>query len=207
MAKNMHTFRKMNGLGNDFAVFDARRSGLKVNAALARQIADRTKGIGCDQVVMIETSTAADAFMRILNADGSEVAACGNATRCVAAILADELQQAETVIETGAGLLSCRTRSDGTVTVDMGAPRLAWDEIPLARAFDDTATLDVSFDAGAVPPLKGPGAVNVGNPHCVFWSRTSTPMTLHRSDLGSSMTRFSLNGSMFPSPRLSRTSA
>lgn len=158
----------MNGLGNDFAVLDARQSGLRLAPSDARRIADRSRGVGCDQVIVIEPSERADAFMRIINADGSEVDACGNATRCVAALLAEERASAEVLIETGAGLLHCAMQAGGAVTVDMGPPRLGWADIPLARAFADTAALDVSFDGGAAGPLNAPGAVNVGNPHCVF---------------------------------------
>ena len=169
MAASIHTFRKMNGLGNDFAVFDVRGSGFALSGPQARQIADRRNGIGCDQIIEIRPSARADAFMRILNANGSEVDACGNATRCVAALLAREQSRERVVIETGAGLLGCVTNPDGTVTVDMGEPRLAWDEIPLARSFADTASLDVSFDGGRGGPLRDPGAVNVGNPHAIFF--------------------------------------
>lgn len=168
MSSNTHSFRKMNGLGNDFAVLDARASRIALDAATARRIADRKQGIGCDQVILIEPSGHADAFMRIVNADGSEVEACGNATRCVAAILADEVGRDEVTIETGAGLLSCAIESQGLVSVDMGPPRLGWADIPLSRPFADTSSLDVSFDAGEGRVLRDPGAVNVGNPHCIF---------------------------------------
>jgi len=168
MNRSVHAFRKMNGLGNDFAVLDARLSGLRVDAVYAKRIADRSSGVGCDQVIVIEPSQRADAFMRILNADGSEVDACGNATRCVAALLAAERSRNEVSIETGAGILHSLVRAGGAVTVDMGPPLLGWRDIPLARAFDDTATLDVSFDGGEAGLLSAPGAVNVGNPYCVF---------------------------------------
>jgi diaminopimelate epimerase len=158
----------MNGLGNDFAVFDARGSAFQMDAAAARRIADRGSGVGCDQVIVIEPSGKADAFMRIVNADGSESAACGNATRCVTALLARENGRAEVAIETAAGLLSAFMRADGMVTVDMGPARLGWSEIPLARPFPDTAALDAAFPAGAAGILSKPGAVSVGNPHCVF---------------------------------------
>jgi diaminopimelate epimerase len=168
MISNIHSFRKMNGLGNDFVVFDARESRLDIGEAAAQRVADRKLGVGCDQVIMIETSANADVFMRIINADGSEVAACGNATRCVAAVLAQETGHAETVIETRAGLLRAKLRPDGLVTVDMGVPRLGWRDIPLARPFANTTSLDVTFEAGAAGVLSEPGAVNVGNPHCIF---------------------------------------
>ncbi len=168
MNRSAHAFRKMNGLGNDFAVLDTRLSGLRVDSVYARRIADRSSGVGCDQVIVIEPSQRADAFMRILNPDGSEVDACGNGTRCVAALLAVEHGRNDVSIETGAGILRGTVRADGAVTIDMGPPRLGWQDIPLARAFDDTATLDVSFDGGEAGPLGAPGAVNMGNPHCVF---------------------------------------
>jgi diaminopimelate epimerase len=168
MNRSAHAFRKMNGLGNDFAVLDARLSGLRVDAVYAQRIADRSSGVGCDQVIVIEPSQRADAFMRILNPDGSEVDACGNGTRCVAALLAVEHGRNDVSIETGAGILRGTVRADGAVTIDMGPPRLGWQDIPLARAFDDTATLDMSFDGGEAGPLGAPGAVNMGNPHCVF---------------------------------------
>jgi diaminopimelate epimerase len=168
MNRSAHAFRKMNGLGNDFTVLDARLSGLRVDAVYARRLADRSSGVGCDQVIVIETSERAGAFMRIFNADGSEVDACGNAARCVAALLAAELGRNDVSIETGAGILRGTVRSDGAVTIDMGPPRLDWRDIPLSRAHDDTATLDVSFDGGDAGLLSSPGVVNVGNPHCVF---------------------------------------
>src|SRR5688572_19208704 len=100
-------FTKMHGLGNDFVVIDARAQDLKLTDAQVRKVADRHIGVGCDQLIVIErsASTLADAFMRILNADGSEVGACGNATRCVAAVLMDEKGAQHAIIETAAGLL------------------------------------------------------------------------------------------------------
>jgi diaminopimelate epimerase len=168
MIENTHNFLKMNGIGNDFAVFDMRGSGARIDADAARRVADRKQGVGCDQVILIEPSDRADVFMRILNADGSEVGACGNATRCVAALISKETGRPDVVIETAAGLLRSTTHADGMVTVDMGPARLDWTEVPLARAFADTTTLDLSFDDGRGGVLSNPGAVNVGNPHCVF---------------------------------------
>lgn len=169
MLNSIHTFRKMNGLGNDFAVFDARETKFAFTDRQAKHIANRKAGIGCDQIIEIRRSDRADAFMRILNADGSEVDACGNATRCVAALLSEENARPDTMIETGAGLLACVLNADGAVTVDMGPPRLDWGEIPLSRSFQDTASLDVSFDDKRGGILRDPGAVNVGNPHVIFF--------------------------------------
>jgi diaminopimelate epimerase len=160
-------FRKMNGLGNDFVVLDARTRALPLSPVMVRAIADRKEGIGCDQVVALEPSRKADAFMRIWNADGGEVGACGNAARCVAALLADELSASNVSIETESGVIAASVNADGSVTIDMGAPRFAWNEIPLAEPFDDTRAIEI----GALddPALASPSAVNVGNPHCLFF--------------------------------------
>jgi len=162
--------RKMNGLGNDFAVLDARPRALNLSVEQARAIADRTSGVGCDQVIAIEPSPAgADAFMRIWNHDGGEVEACGNAMRCVASILADELGRPRISIQTGAGTLSANLNGDGSVTVDMGVPKLNWDEIPLAEEFHDTRSIELQVGPIDDPVLHTPSVVNVGNPHCIFW--------------------------------------
>lgn len=160
-------FRKMNGLGNDFVVLDARARVLGLSADMARQIADREGGIGCDQVVVIGRSARADASMRIFNADGSEVSACGNATRCVAWLLASETGNKRLLIEARAGLLRATVESLDRITIDMGEPRFAWPEIPLSRAVADTSAIDLGeADAPGLGPFS---AVNIGNPHAVFW--------------------------------------
>ena len=147
----------MHGLGNDFVVIDTRGDALAMTPARAQAIADRRTGIGCDQLILVGKADTADVAMRIWNADGSEVAACGNATRCVA-----QLVGRDCTIATAAGLLSA-TIEDGGARVDMGAPRFGWQEIPLAYAMD-TAAMPVGWGA-----LEGPAAVNVGNPHLVFF--------------------------------------
>ena len=163
----MHTvaFRKMHGLGNDFVVLDARGEPLALDAVGARAIADRHTGIGCDQVIVIERSRdpAAAARLRILNADGSEAEACGNATRCVAQLIAAESGARQVRLETAAGVLDAELRPGGLVAVDMGAARTVWRDIPLAR---DTDTLEVEVGAG---PLRGPVCTNIGNPHATFF--------------------------------------
>jgi diaminopimelate epimerase len=161
-------FRKMHGLGNDFVVIDARGHAFPASPALLGRIADRRLGVGCDQLILLEPSDRADARMRIFNPDGGEVGACGNATRCVAWLLAAEAGRAQAAIETRAGLLRA-TLAEDVVTVDMGAPRLGWAEIPLAGAGADTAR--VAVDAAGIDPAL-PGwfsAVNMGNPHAVFF--------------------------------------
>jgi len=160
-------FFKMNGCGNDFVIFDARAHGaLNLSEAQARQIADRAEGVGCDQVIAMERSIRGDVYMRIWNADGGEVSACGNAARCVASLLLDE-HAGPVSIETAAGLLKAQRAEEGLVTVDMGSPLLKWEEIPIARAMP-TVRLDYGMEAGGVR-IDGPGACNMGNPHAVFF--------------------------------------
>jgi len=159
-------FIKMHGLGNDFVVFDERVAPLGLTAARAAAIADRHRGIGCDQVISIEPpppGSSADAAMRILNADGSEAAACGNATRCVAELLLCESGESLRTIRTAAGNLPAERRPDGLIRIDMGAPRLDWADIPLAGATD---TLHLPLAAG---PVSDAAACSMGNPHATFF--------------------------------------
>jgi diaminopimelate epimerase len=158
-------FRKMHGLGNDFVVIDRRRADIRVDAAMARALADRHTGIGCDQVILIEAprDPAAQIFMRILNADGSEAEACGNGTRCIARLIAEETGDSRVRIETLAGLLDAELLPDLRVAVDMGPARTGWRDIPLARAMD---TLAVDLAAG---PLANPVCTSIGNPHATFF--------------------------------------
>jgi diaminopimelate epimerase len=159
------SFLKMHGLGNDFVVLDGRAAPIALTAAQVRAIADRHTGVGCDQLVIVGASRngEADAFMRIFNADGGEIEACGNATRCVAAVAMAEKGTRAAVIETVAGLLAADAVGDGIVAVDMGPARLDWQQIPLAEARD---TLRFAVEAG---PLHEATAVNMGNPHAVFF--------------------------------------
>ncbi len=155
---------KMNGCGNDFVIIDARsRGALPLSQAQAAAIANRQSGIGCDQVIAVERSMRGDAFMRIWNANGGEVEACGNATRCVAWLLMEEGGAVSRRIETPAGMLYAERAGDNLITVDMGSPLLRWEEIPIAKAMDTTR---LDFEAGG---LSAPGAVNMGNPHVVFF--------------------------------------
>lgn len=160
-------FTKMHGLGNDFVVIDARDQVIENKEKLSIKLADRHFGIGCDQVIIIEHSTVADVFMRILNPDGTESGACGNATRCVAARIMAEKESLSCSIETRRGVLSCVRAENDLVTVDMGEPLLEWNQIPVAR---ETGTLymPISPDAGQFSE-RLPTGVNMGNPHCVFF--------------------------------------
>jgi diaminopimelate epimerase len=153
------SFRKMHGAGNDFIILDARRHSLDLPPGRIAALADRHTGIGCDQVITLEAPpSGADVFMRIHNPDGSEAGACGNATRCVAALLGEETGRQDFVIQTLGGALPAR-REAGGISVDMGMPRLGWADVPLAQAGD---TLHL--------PLAGdPAALSMGNPHATLF--------------------------------------
>lgn len=155
-------FIKMHGLGNDFVVLDARETALPVmTAKVARGLADRRTGIGCDQVVLLEPGERHAFRMRIFNSDGGEVEACGNAARAVALLHGEAV-----TIETGGGPIALEPQEAGA-RVDMGAPRFDWDMIPLAYPMD-TAQMPVGW-AKDECSLQAPMAVNVGNPHVVFF--------------------------------------
>ncbi|MET4698255.1 diaminopimelate epimerase [Constrictibacter sp. MBR-5] len=158
-------FVKMHGLGNDFVVLDARTRALDLTDAQVRAIADRRTGVGCDQLIVVRPArdAGADAFMEIRNADGGEVEACGNATRCVAGMLMGESGRDAAIVQTVAGLLGGSAAAGGRVTVDMGVARTGWAEIPLREACD---TLHVPLSLG---PLGDPVATNIGNPHATFF--------------------------------------
>ncbi len=157
-------FVKMHGCGNDFVVFDARVHALGITPARAAAIANRHTGVGCDQVIILESAPAtADVFMRIRNPDGSEAGACGNATRCVASLLAAESGRRTLLIRTISGDLPAAIHPDGSVTVDMGKPRLDWHDIPLAGPAD---TLHLDLAEG---PVADPAACSMGNPHASFF--------------------------------------
>jgi len=161
----MIAFTKMHGLGNDFVVIDRRKGGVAPTAGQMRHIADRHRGIGCDQLVLIEppASAAADVAFRFYNQDGSESGACGNGTRCTAALVMAETGADRLAIETPAGPLAAEKRSGELYAVNMGAARTGWRDIPLAKEMD---TLTVPLTVG---PLTDPVAVGMGNPHCVFF--------------------------------------
>ncbi|TCZ57796.1 diaminopimelate epimerase [Roseicella aquatilis] len=168
----MVPFRKMHGLGNDFvvldaregSVLDARRADLPITPARAATIADRRRGIGCDQVIVMEPGgDGADVFMRIRNPDGSEAGACGNATRCIASLVAEEGGKDRVVVRTVAGDLPVERLPGNLWRADLGPARLGWREVPLAREAD---TLHLPIGAG---PVSDPAACSMGNPHATFF--------------------------------------
>ena len=151
------SFLKMHGLGNDFIVFDARAEPLEITSEVVRRLSDRRSGIGCDQLIVVDASAIATVRARFWNCDGEAVAACGNGSRAVAALVGGDAS-----IETAAGILTA-TALEGGASVDMGVPRFGWDEVPLAYPMD-TLALPLAWD-----DLEAPGAASIGNPHVVFF--------------------------------------
>lgn len=152
-------FMKMHGLGNDFVVIDSRAGKNPVSPALARAVGDRHKGVGFDQLAVIEADEVADASLTFYNADGSISGACGNATRCIARYMMDENGTSELALRTPRGVLQCRDAGDGLTSVNMGEPLLEWQDVPLSEAMD---TLHLPIDGK-------PTATGMGNPHCSFF--------------------------------------
>jgi diaminopimelate epimerase len=159
----------MHGLGNDFVIVDARDEPFELSQSLARAIADRRTGVGCDQLIVLEPSDTADLRMRIWNSDGGEVESCGNATRCVVQLTGAKK------IDSDGGLLTGEDLG-AEVEVALGEPRFGWQDIPLAYAMDTTA-LPMAWDG-----LEQPFAVNVGNPHLVFF--VPDAREVHLQELG-----------------------
>jgi len=162
-------FVKMNGAGNDFVVVNALETPFRPTEDQVRALADRATGEGFDQLITIEPSETADAFMRVWNADGAMVETCGNALRCVGWLLMQADGADRAVIDTAAGPTTATRAGDHRVTVDMGRPRLDWDQVPLAEEMD-TRGIELQIGPIDAPVLHTPGAVSMGNPHVVFFT-------------------------------------
>lgn len=171
-------FRKMNGLGNDFVIVDLRGKRARMTPEAARAVADRKNGIGCDQVITLEDRDGP--FMGVWNADGSAVEACGNAARCVGWLLMEEQGASEADFATPAGPLRAWRAGPMRVTIDMGEPKFGWRDIPLAEQFEDTRFIDIKLGPIDRPVLWGPSAVNMGNPHCIFFVEDAEAQALDR---------------------------
>jgi diaminopimelate epimerase len=163
-------FAKMNGLGNEICVLDAREDHMPLTGEIVAALADPKKGIGFDQLMVLQPpkNPLADVYSSIWNADGSVVAACGNGTRCVAWYLMRDTGQDHVVIETDAGLLGAARAGENAISVDMGEPGLDWQQIPMSERMD---TLRIELQVGPLddPIMHGPGCVSMGNPHVVFF--------------------------------------
>jgi diaminopimelate epimerase len=166
-----HPFVKMNGLGNEIVVVDMRGAKAAISAPEARAAA-QPAGAPYDQLMALHAprTPGTDAYVRIYNNDGSEAGACGNGMRCVAELIFKETGKRALTFETEAGLLSCWQGEAPLIsTVDMGKPRFAWNEIPLAEEFRDTRAIELQIGPIDKPILHSPSAVSMGNPHAIFW--------------------------------------
>ncbi|MGE0562924.1 MAG: diaminopimelate epimerase [Pseudolabrys sp.] len=165
-----HKFVKMNGIGNEIVVVDMRDTGEPISPEEARAVA-APEGAPYDQLMALYAprTPGTDGFIRIYNNDGSEAGACGNGMRCVATLFSDATGKGALTFETKSGILNCVKNADGTFTVDMGAPRFKWNEIPLSEEFRDTRAIELQIGPIDKPMLHSPSVVNMGNPHAIFW--------------------------------------
>ena len=172
---------KMNGIGNEILVVDRREANGEVDPADVRATA-QAPSLHFDQMMLIEQPGRPGtlAFVRIYNRDGSEAGACGNGMRCVAYVLMQDPPRDAVIVETSAGLLECRREGALSFSVDMGKPRLRWDEIPLREPFHDTRGIELQIGPIDAPVLHTPSVVNMGNPHAVFWVTDVTAFDLAR---------------------------
>jgi len=165
-------FIKMHGLGNDFVVLDSTKNQYNINKTSIQLIANRRFGVGCDQVIEMRHSDKEDIYMKIYNADGTEAAACGNAARCIAGLLFASSPKKEVSIETVAGVLKAKSEENGLIKVDMGKPKFFWKDIPLSMNISD-----INFEELA---LKNGLAINIGNPHIVFFVKDLDAVDINR---------------------------
>jgi len=175
-------FVKMNGLGNEIVIVDLRAAlaPAPITAAEARAAARQEP---YDQLMALYPAKAgSDAAIRIYNSDGSEAGACGNGMRCVASLVSAETGKAKLAFETVAGIVACWRGADGLFTVDMGRPRLRWNEIPLAEKFPDTRYIELEIGPRGAPILHSPSVVSMGNPHAIFW--VDDPMAFDLEKIG-----------------------
>ena len=165
-------FIKMHGLGNDFVVLDSTKNQYNINKASIQLIANRKFGVGCDQVIEMKHSDKEDIYMKIYNADGTEAEACGNAARCIAGLLFASSPKKEVSIETVAGVLKAESEENGLIKVDMGKPKFFWKDIPLSMNISE-----INFEELT---LKNGLAINIGNPHIVFFVKDLDAIDINR---------------------------
>ena len=165
-------FIKMHGLGNDFVVLDSTKNQYNINKASIQLISNRRFGVGCDQVIEMRHSDKEDIYMKIYNADGTEAEACGNAARCIAGLLFASSPKKAVSIETIAGVLKAESEENGLIKVDMGKPKFFWKDIPLSMNISE-----INFEELA---LKNGLAINIGNPHIVFFVKDLDAVDINR---------------------------
>ncbi len=165
-------FIKMHGLGNDFVVLDSTKNQYNINKASIQLISNRRFGVGCDQVIEMRHSNKEDIYIKIYNADGTEAEACGNAARCIAGLLFASSPKKEVSIETVAGVLKAESEENGLIKVDMGKPKFFWKDIPLSMNINK-----INFEELT---LKNGLAINIGNPHIVFFVKDLDAVDINR---------------------------
>ena len=158
---------KMDGLGNDFIIFDKRKKSISLTKNQIVKISDRNN-IGCDQVIFIEKDETSDAFLKFYNSDGGEISACGNGSRCVAYLLMKENNKKKISLRTRAGILNAELNNKNLVSINMGQPNFEWNKIPLSKKMDNK-NLKIKINNEDGKEIKGGFALSVGNPHIIFF--------------------------------------
>ena len=172
-------FWQMDGAGNDFVIVDLRRGG-ELTREAAQYLGDREGPFGCDQIIGLVRDETGGTTMIIYNTDGSLAGACGNASRCVGWLLMEETGENELTFGSPSGPLHATSAGEAQITVDMGEPKLGWEDIPLAEEMNDTRYIDIKLGPIDKPVLWGPSAVSMGNPHCVFFVEDVDTQALDR---------------------------
>jgi len=158
---------KMDGLGNDFVIFDIRSNSILLSKKEIIKISDRSN-VGCDQVIFIDKDKNNDASLKFYNSDGGEVSACGNGSRCVAYLLMKENKKKKITLGTNGRVLHAELKDENLVTVNMGQPHFEWDKIPLIKKMDNK-DLQIKINRNDGKEISGGFSLNVGNPHVVFF--------------------------------------
>ena len=158
---------KMDGLGNDFIIFDKRKKSVSLTKEQIIKISDRNN-IGCDQVIFIENDENSNAFLKFYNSDGGEISACGNGSRCVAYLLMKENNNKKISLGTKVGILQAELNDKNLVCINMGQPNFEWDKIPLVKKMDNK-NLEIKINDVDGTEITGGFSLSVGNPHIIFF--------------------------------------
>ena len=158
---------KMDGLGNDFIIFDKRKKSISLTKDQIVKISDRNS-IGCDQVIFIDKDKSNNAFLKFYNSDGGEISACGNGSRCVAYLLMKENNSKKISLRTKVGILQAELNDKNLVSINMGQPNFEWNKIPLLKKMDNQ-NLEIKIDSIDGKEVIGGFSLNIGNPHVIFF--------------------------------------
>jgi diaminopimelate epimerase len=167
---------KMDGLGNDFIIFDKREKPISLSKEQIIKISDRNN-IGCDQVIFIDKDKSSDAFLKFYNSDGGEISACGNGSRCVAYLLMKENNNKTISLKTKVGILQAELNDKNLVSINIGKPNFEWDKIPLLKQMDNK-NLEIKINSNDGKEIKGGFSLSVGNPHVIFFVKNINQFNL-----------------------------